>query len=111
MQEEIFKTKEAAISQCTLSNSFLLNYRNEEISFKLCDLYAFKKKIMSLDLMEFFDISTPDVELVYLPHCDRFLMLNLHEILQFRELLNGTFDILALNSSIHKILRKNVFNF
>lgn len=66
---------------------------------------------MSLDLMEFFETSSPDIELIYLPHCDRFLMLNIHEVLQFRELLNGTFNILALNSSIQKILRKKMFNF
>lgn len=66
---------------------------------------------MSLDLMVFLETSTPDIELIYLPHCERFLMLDIHDILQFRELLNGTFDILALNSSIQKVLRKNVFNF
>lgn len=111
MQEEVFKTKEAVISQDTSANSFLLKYKNEEIVFKLCDLYTLRKRVLSLDLMRLFEPSTPDVELIYLPHCDRFLMLNIHEVLQFRELLNGTFDILALNSSIQKILRKNVFNF
>lgn len=81
------------------------------MAFKLCDLYTFRKRIMSLDLMVFLETSTPDIELIYLPHCERFLMLDIHDILQFRELLNGTFDILALNSSIQKVLRKNVFNF
>jgi len=111
MQEEIFKTKSAKIAQCGLTDSFLLHYEQEEISFKLCDLFTFRKKIMSFDLVELLDSDAPDVEVVHLPHCDRFLILSLHEILQFRELLNGTFDTLALNSSIQKILRKNVFNF
>ncbi|MEQ8927884.1 MAG: hypothetical protein RLO81_18855 [Fulvivirga sp.] len=111
MQEEIFRTKNASIAQCSLSNSFFLSYENEEIAFSLCDLYSFKKKIMNLNLMDLLETDAPDLEIVYLPHCDRFLMLNLHQILQFRELLNGTFDILALNSSIQKILRRNVFNF
>jgi len=66
---------------------------------------------MSLDIVELMDSAAPDVEVIHLPNCDRFLVLSLREILQFRELLNGTFDTLALNSSIQKILRKNVFNF
>ena len=111
MQEEIFKTKEAIISQCSSTNSFLLLYKNEKIAFKLCDLYTLRKRLMNVDLMELFETSNPDLELVYLPHCDRFLILNTLEVLQFRELLNGTFNILALNSSVQKILRKNVFNF
>ena len=111
MQEEIFRTKSASIAQCGRSDSFVLTYEKEEIIFKLCDLYAFRKKIMSLDIMELLDTSAPDIEIVCLPHCDRFLVLSLQDILQFRELLNGTFDTLALNSAIQKILRRNVFNF
>ena len=111
MQEEIYKTKSAQIAQCSHTDSFLLKFDQEEISFKLCDLFTFRKKIMTLDMVELFDSSAPDVEVFHLPHCDRFLVLNIHAILQFRELLNGTFDTLALNSSIQKILRKNVFNF
>ena len=111
MQEEIFKTKSASIAQCEMTDSFLLTFDQEEFAFKLCDLYTFRKSIMSFDIMELMDCAAPDVEVVHLPHCDRFLILSLREILEFRELLNGTFDTLALNSAVQKILRKNVFNF
>jgi hypothetical protein len=111
MQEEIFKTKEGVISHCEITGSFFLSYKGEDIEFKLCDLYAFKSRILNLDLMNLLDASSPDIELVSLPHCDRILMLDVYDVLQFRDLLNGTFTILQLNSSVHKILRKNVFNF
>lgn len=111
MQEEIYKTKSASIAQCELTDSFLLTFEQEEIQFKLCDLFAFRKNIMALNIIELLESTAPDVEVIHLPHCDRFLLLNLREILEFRELLNGTFDTLALNSAIQKILRKNVFNF
>lgn len=110
-REEIFSTRSATITQCDVSDSFVLTYDNQEILFKLCDLYAFRKKIMDFDLMEMFDVQSPDVDIIHLPHCDRFLIVSLKEILEFRELLNGTFNTLALNSAIQKILRKNVFNF
>jgi len=111
MQVEIFKTKTASIAQKRGSDAFILTFEEEEIAFKLCDLYTLRKKISELDIVHLFDIDSPDFELIHLPHCDRFLLLSIHDILQFRELLNGTFNILALNSAIHKILRKNVFNF
>lgn len=111
MQEEIYKTKSASIRQCERTDSFLLTFDQGEISFKLCDLYTFRKKIMAFDIIDLLESSAPDLEIVHLPHCDRFLALSLLEILEFRELLNGTFDTLALNSVIQKILRKSVFNF
>ncbi|MDE0471667.1 MAG: hypothetical protein OXH57_06970 [Ekhidna sp.] len=111
MQEEVFETKHASIKQCELTGSFLLTFEREEFAFKLCDLITFRKKIMALNLTELLESSAPDIEIIHLPSCDRFLVLSLKEILEFRELLNGTFNILALNSSIKRILRKSVFNF
>ncbi|MBC6399613.1 MAG: hypothetical protein GDA42_10710 [Ekhidna sp.] len=111
MQEEIFKTKRASIKQCELTDSFLLTFEREEFVFKLCDLFAFRKKIMALDLIALLESSAPDVEIIHLPNCDRFLVLSLKEILEFRELLNGTFNTLALNSAVRRIFRRNVFNF
>ena len=87
MQEEIYRTKSASIAQCELTDSFLLTFDQEEIPFKLCDLFTFRKKIMSFDIMELLECSAPDVEVVHLPHCDRFLILNLREIL-----LSGIWD-------------------
>ncbi len=110
-QEEIFSTKSAAILQCESTDSFLLRFDQDEISFKLCDLYTFRKRVMELDILELLDSSSPDMEIIHLPHCDRFLVLSILDVLEFRELLNGTFDTLALNSAIQKILRKGVFNF
>jgi len=111
MREEIFRTRSAQIVQDELTDSFLLKYDQEEISFKLCDLFTLRKKVMKFDVVELLDCNSPDFEIIHLPHCDRFLLLSIKDILEFRELLNGTFDTLALNSAIQKILRKNVFNF
>lgn len=108
MREEVFSTKGATIQQCDRSESFVLTFGKEEISFKLCDLHAFKRKIMAIDVMELLDSSSPDFELIHLKHCDRFLILDTFQILEFRELLSGTFDTLALNSSVKRILRAGI---
>lgn len=111
MPEEIFSTKSTSIFQCDLTDSFLLKRADGEIEFKLCDLYTFRKKVVNLDLVELLDSSAPDIEIIHLPHCDRFLALTIYEILEFRELLNGTFNTLALNSTIKQILRKGQYSF
>lgn len=108
-QEEIYKTKNASIVQCDASDSFVLQMEFDAISFKFCDLYALRKKIMSIDMVALFDSDSPGVEVIYLPHCDRFLVLDILEILEFRMLLNETFTILAINSAIQRILRQGVF--
>lgn len=105
MKEEVFSTKTAKISLCGRSDSFVLTMEKDEISFRMCDLYAFKKKILSFSVIDLLEPDAPDVEVIRLPHCDRFLVLNILQILEFRELLNGAFNTLALNSAIKQILR------
>lgn len=111
IREEVYKTDKASITQCDTSESFILTYEHETIEFQLCDLYAFRNKVLKMDMVELLDADSPELEIIHLPHCDRFLLLTVHEILEFRELLNGTFNILSLNSAIQKILRKHIFNF
>ena len=110
-QEEVYKTGKAKITQCDSSGSFFLTYEQETIEFQLCDLYAFRNRVLKMDVVELLDADSPELEIIHLPHCDRFLLLSVHEILEFRELLNGTFNVLALNSAIQRILRKHIFNF
>jgi hypothetical protein len=107
--EEIYSTSKASIALCDRSEFFVLTFQEHTIDFKLCELYSLKKKIMAIDLMEKFEIDTPDLEVIHLPHCNRFLLLSLKDILEFRELLNGTFDILALNSAVQQTLRLAVY--
>ncbi len=110
-KEELFKTQRASIEQCDSSESFFLTFDSEVIEFRLCDLYTLRNKVQRIDMMDLLDANTPDVEIIHLPHCDRFLVLSIREVLEFRELLNGTFNILALNSAVSRILRRHIFNF
>ena len=109
--EEIHHTKSTLLKQCNASGSFILQIEEVEIGFKLCELVSFRKKVLDIDLLTLLDAETPDVEVIHLPHCNRFLVLDIHQVLQFRELLNDSFNILALNSAVQKILRRHIFNF
>ena len=69
----------------------------------------FQKKILGLDMMKLFESTSPDLEVIHLGHCDRYLVLNIHQILELRELFSGAYAMMELNSLIHKeIIRKGV---
>lgn len=103
--EEVFSTDNIKVSQCDTREIFVLEFEGKHIEFKLCDFVKFKRKIQAVDLVEMFDVNSPDVAIIHLPHCRDILVLSIRQVLEFRKLLNGTFDTLALNSQVHRTLR------
>jgi hypothetical protein len=102
--EEVFRHKSLAVNQCDVSEMFTLTLGTQQLIFKLCDLISFKKKIFDIDLVLLFDAYHRDMDIIYLPHIDRHLILSLEEILNLRELLSGTFAMLQINSQVQRSL-------
>ncbi|MCR9252628.1 MAG: hypothetical protein NXI20_19565 [bacterium] len=103
----VYKTRNASLSQSDSTNSYILRFFNDELEFRACEFISFKRKIQQLDLPQLLSTEAPDVEVLYLPHCDRLMVLSIHEILELREVLAGAFTMLELNSVIHReIVRK-----
>ena len=109
-QEQIvYQTTHSRLVQCDERLSFILTFFDESVEFKVCELIPFRKKILEIDLTALLSSSTPDVELIYLPHCERLFAFTIHEVIELRELLEGAFVMLELNSMIHRsICRKMV---
>ncbi len=105
----VFETETASLSQCDSRDSFILTFFDEELIFRACEFISFKRKIQHLDITHLLDSDTPDIEVVYLPHCDRLMVLSIQEILELKELLSGTFVMLELNSLIHRQLVRKAF--
>jgi hypothetical protein len=105
----VFKTNNTSLTFCDASNKFTLQLFNEDISLSLCALIAFKKKVKDIDLISMFDSNHSGIEIISLVYCDRIFVLTIQDILDLRELFNGTFAMLELNSVIHKaIVRKRL---
>lgn len=105
----IYRTDNLEVFQDDRSGHVILDFYGDLISFRLCEFVSFKRKMLQLDLVKLFDSHTPDQELIYLPHCDRFLLLSIHQILELREVFMGAYAMLELNSLIHsRIIRKGV---
>lgn len=100
----VFTYGATSLIQCDVSEVFIVSLHFERLRFKLTELIAFRRKIFAVDIPELFNLESPDIELIYLPHLDRHLMLSLHDILQLRELLTGAFAMLQLNSLVHRAL-------
>ncbi len=105
----LFQTPRMALHQLDEREEFILTFFDEPLTFRACELIAFKKKLKDLDILELLKPESPDVEIIPMPHCDRILVLTLGEILELKELLSGSFSMLELNSLIHReIIRKAV---
>lgn len=98
---------DTALYQSDTLEMYFLTFKGEEIVFKACELISFRRKIQKVDLTLLLSSDTPDIELVSLPHCDRFFAFTTLEILELKELFAGAFAMLELNSLIHReIVRK-----
>ncbi|MEM7550973.1 MAG: hypothetical protein AAF363_14915 [Bacteroidota bacterium] len=107
-QHIVFETEHAKLIQDDRSELFILNFDGDEIFFRLCQLMAFKRKLNQINIVSLLSSKSPDIELINMPHCDRFFAFSIHEILELRELLYGSFTMLELNSLIHKTLVRNI---
>lgn len=107
--ELIYATSNASLYQCDRTEQYLLNFNEDAITFRACELIAFKRKIQKIDLARLLSSDTPDVELVPMPHCDRIFVFTIQDLLELIDLFGGAFTMLELNSVIHKQLVRRVF--
>ena len=103
-RNELFRHKSLVMDQCDATELFTMNFGSEMIQFKLCDLISFRKKIFSIELAHLFDANFADLEIIYLAHIDRHILLSLEDVLDIRELLSGTFAVMQINSQVHRRL-------
>ena len=108
-KELIYETANASLHQCDATEHYILHFGGDRVSFRVCELISFKRKIQKIDLAAMFASDKPDVEIIHMPHCDRIFALTIYNILELKELFAGAFTMLELNSVIHKQLVRKVF--
>lgn len=106
--ELVFKTDNGAIYQCDEDSIYRLAFFNENIEFRPCAFFAFRRKILKIDLPELLSSDGPDVALISLPHCDRLFVFSIYEIIELRELIYGATATLEMNSIIQRKLFRTV---
>ncbi|MEL6559796.1 MAG: DUF6686 family protein [Bacteroidota bacterium] len=100
--EIIYATKNGRIAQSDRLYSYFLTFNGIEFKLPPCSLIALKSKLLSYNLEQMIlgDEDLSELELIPVCNRDRFLILNFEELVELKELINGTFVMLELNSIV-----------
>ncbi|GHE42619.1 hypothetical protein GCM10017764_27580 [Sphingobacterium griseoflavum] len=110
--EEVFKTTQGAVYQCSRKNCYWLEFQHSTTAFKISDFFLFKKRIDAIDVASMIgDASrSADFEIVMPFRTERCFLLSVADVLALKEILSGAKFAIELNSEVKKILRGgNVF--
>ncbi len=74
----------------------------------VCSFIAFKSKldVFNVEAMLMSDFESHDLEIIPLCNKDHFLLLNLNEIIEMKDLIQGALVMLELNSIVHHRIRR-----
>ncbi len=106
VSEELFQTSKGASYQCDVTNRIILKFDSFELSLRIQQFQCLRRSLNQIDIkVRLFDLSDEsDHLLVEAPMVNFRKKLTLCEIIQLRELVNGTYFALELNSMLHKLL-------
>lgn len=105
-QNELFSTAKGYSVQCDLTSRIVLHFGEIKAPFKILDFLNFRRFINSIDIhSKIFDLSDEsDYEFVEAPQLNIGHRMTLCEVIQLRELVNGTHFAIELNSMLHQVL-------
>ncbi|MCV9386761.1 hypothetical protein [Reichenbachiella ulvae] len=74
----------------------------------VCSFIAFKTKLDAFNVEEMLlsDFDAHDLEILPLCNKEHFLLLNLNEIIEMKDLIQGALVMLELNSIVHHRIRR-----
>ncbi len=105
-KQELFQTSKGISYQCDTTNRILLKFDTFELGLRIQQFQCLRRSLNQVDIKgRLFDLSDEsDHLLVEAPMVNFQHRLTLCEIIQLRELVNGTYFALELHSMLHEIL-------
>lgn len=102
----IFSTKNGCVYQSDRKRCFFIDFGGYTTEFKFPCFVAFKRLVdrIDLDAMALNPSKSSDVEIISPCGSERCYVLTLTQLIELRELLEGTRVMLQLNSIIHERL-------
>lgn len=102
----LFETANGYSYQCDDTNSIIVNFVGTTSSYKVQDFLIFQRKVNSVMILEMlYDLSDQsDAQLIETTKRNFSKNLTICEIVQLRELLNGTKFTLNLHSMLRSVL-------
>jgi hypothetical protein len=103
---ELYRTSKGSSFQCDKNSRIVVHFGEIQASFRIHDFLNFRRFINKIDIPgKLFDLSDEsDYEFVEVPQANLYQKLTLCEIIQLRDLVNGTHFAIELNSLIHELI-------
>ncbi|MDP5198099.1 hypothetical protein [Flavobacterium sp. DG2-3] len=103
----LFETEKGYSYQCDLTNTIVINFVDTVSSYKIHDFLIFQRKVNNVDILNMlYDLSDKsDAQLIETTKRNFSRNLTICEIVQLRELLNGTKFTLNLHSMLCNVLK------
>jgi len=108
---ELYRTNKGAAFQCDVTDRICVHFGDIIAAFKIKDFFIFRRTVKTINIHEMiFNLSDDyDFEWIESPKGGISQQLTLCEIIQLRELLDGTKFALDLNSVLHETLGEVTF--
>ncbi len=109
-QHTIFHTQNTAIIQDDARGVFVLCIGGLDYPLDRFAFSSFKRKIKSIDLAAMICDPKADIEVIHLSATDNFIIVDIRQVIELKELLAGTSAMMELNSCIHKGIRRKAIH-
>lgn len=99
---EVFSTNKGSIFQNDAERCWYVNFAGKSARFDYRCLLKLRKAVYNVDIEGLLLDTTksPDVEIIFICACDHCYVLTLMQIIELKEILEGTFVMLDLNRII-----------
>lgn len=108
--EEVYKTNNGAVYQCSRKNCYWLDFDGITTSFKVRDFFRFKNRVDAIDIeMMLCDSSrTFDFEIIMPFRSESIFILSVQDIILLKEILSGAKFVIELNGEITNCLNAKI---
>src|SRR5690606_8899850 len=105
---ELFRTSKGFAYQCDVTNRIIIKFDDYELSLRIQQFQCLRRSLNNINIKDkLFDLSD-ESDYLTIEAPLRSFQLTLCETIQLRELVNGTYFALQLNSMLHQLLESNV---
>ena len=100
---EVFQTSKGSVFLSDREKCWYVNFAGKLARFDYKSMMKLRKAVYAIDIEKILLNSeqSADLEIVFICACDHFYVLNILEIIAIKELIEGTFVMLELNSILH----------
>lgn len=106
----IYSTSNGKTYQDDHKNQYVISYKGNTIELSVCSFIAFKSKLEATNVEEIIlsDAMYKHIEIVSLCNLDRILVLTIDELIELRDLMQGSLVMLELNSIVRHRIKTTV---